>query len=401
MLRICKYLSLLTSKVIHGICSFVSRLIPSATCCNPCDDDSSSSSSGSGTPGAQGEQGEQGETGEDGLSAITFIADYTPGSQPVMPAEGATVVLTVTQSTAFLNVGQPVYVQGWGTMLVTAVPSDLSVTVQNPENTASGTYATNAAPGTVLAAGNKIVPGGIQGPTGATPADALLGANNLNDVDSASASRTNLGLGTAAVLATTTANGQLAPNDGALTNGDAVFATATGIETQAAATARTSLGLGSMAVQNKTAVDIEGGTIDGTTIGGTTQGNGTFTNLNTLGEMFITGITITPASAVQSLLAASPVTPNASKIKVVGNGGPVTLTAVPTITVPALQDGQQLMIVGTDDTNTVTFQNESSLAGSKMKLGAATRALGAGDVLSLVWDEDMDTWLETGFVNNS
>lgn len=322
-----------------------------------------------------------------------------------MPAEGATVVLTVTQSTAFLVIGEPVYIATWGTMIVTAIPTDLSVTVENPEDTASGKYADNVAPGTSLAAGSKIVPSGFQGPTGETPAGALLAANNLNDVDDAATSRTNLGLGTAAVLDSGVGNADLAPNDGALTSGDAVFATATGVETKTAVDARTALGVGTIASQDADAVVIAGGEINATTVGATTPSSGAFTvlqatSINNSGDSYLQGPLTTPSTAIQSLLAATAVDPNAAKIRVAGNGGAVTLVATPTISDPT-NDGQQLIIVGTHDTNTVTFQNESALAGTKLKLGAASRALGAGDVLELIWDEVMDRWLETGFVNNT
>jgi hypothetical protein len=309
-----------------------------------------------------------------------------------MPAEGATVVLTVTESTAFLVVGEPVYVQNWGTMLVTAIPSDLSVTVENLEDTAANEYLGNAAPGTSLAAGSKIVPSGFQGTQGETPAGALLSANDLNDVADATTARTNLGLGTAAVLDSGVGNADLAQNDGALVDGDAVFATAAGIETKTAADARTALGLDTMSEQAADSVAITGGTIAGTTE--------LQVPLVETVSLIVIGTIIIPASSTQILTAATQIDANAGKLRVEGDGGPVTITAIPTISPPS-QDGQQIVIVGTDDTNTVTLQNESALAGTKLKLGAASRALGAGDVLSLVWDEGLDRWLEMGFVNNS
>jgi len=154
-------------------------------------------------------------------------------------------------------------------------------------------------------------------------AGMLAAANNLSDVSSASASRTNLGLGT---IATQAANSvaitggsisgitDLAVADGgtgastasaartnlgvaigadvqaydaglndiaglAVTDGNFVVGNGANWVAESGATARTSLGLGTMATQAATGVDIDGGTIDNTVIGDTTPAAGTFSNL--------------------------------------------------------------------------------------------------------------------------
>jgi hypothetical protein len=151
------------------------------------------------TPGPQGEAGANGADGTDGISAFALVANYTPNPQPVMPAEGGTVTVNTTTSTGFLAIGEIAYAQTWGYLLVVALPTDTSVTLQNLKDSVTGEYSSNAAPGTPLAASSKIVPGGLQGPVGATQPGALLAVNNLNDVNDAGTSRTNLGLGTMAV----------------------------------------------------------------------------------------------------------------------------------------------------------------------------------------------------------
>lgn len=104
---------------------------------------------------------------------------------------------------------------------------------------------------------------------GAEPAGVLLAANNLSDVNSVSTSRTNLGLGTAAV-ANASASGVLAAVTGSFTiNHVAVFADTAGTikdggmiegaflqvannlsDVASASTSRTNLGLGTAATQN-------------------------------------------------------------------------------------------------------------------------------------------------------
>lgn len=52
---------------------------------------------------------------------------------------------------------------------------------------------------------------------------------------------------------------------------------------------------------------------------------------------------------------------------VTGSGGPVTVTATPSITA-CTADGQYLSVTGTDATNTVTLQDAGSLSGSGLRL---------------------------------
>lgn len=146
-------------------------------------------------------------------------------------------------------------------------------------------------------------------------------------------------------------------------------------------------------------VAITGGTIDGTSVGATTRSSGAFTTLDANSDATLSGKLFFTSSAIQSLLAAGTISPNATRIRVTGNGGAVTLTSTPTITSPS-SDGQLLIIQGTDNTNTVTLQDESGLAGSKLELGAATRVLGKGDQILLIWDNTDTKWYEIGFANN-
>lgn len=363
-------------------------------CCTPC-----STTVTVNIPGPAGANGTNGAAGASGQNAwTTLLAGFT------MPAEGATVTANVA-ATAWMVPRQGTVqgilleVQFAGVLEVISITDATHVVVKNIAVSASGIYPANAAPGAAIPIGALVTPTGIQGPTGVIPGGALLSANNLSDVASAAASRGNLGLGSAALRTAGVANGDAAViDDVAFNNGEMLRATAAGVESIPAATARTSLGLGTMATQASNAVSITGGAVDGTAIGGVTPAAAKVTTLAASSDATLSGKLFSPVSATQSLLAATSVSPNAGRIKVVGNGGPVTLTATPTITNP-VADGQHLIIQGNDNANTVTFQDEASLAGTKLKLGAATRALGKGDTLQLVFDLADGFWYELGFVN--
>lgn len=109
---------------------------------------------------------------------------------------------------------------------------------------------------------------------------------------------------------------------------------------------------------------------------------------------------VTPHSTVQTVAAGTSLTNAASTIKVAGSGGAVSLTSEPNILTNNVADGEILRIVGTHDTNTLTVQDTSGVAGSACELGNATRALGNNDVLTLMWNQTSGKWIEIGFNNN-
>lgn len=375
-------------------------ILPPISCCleDHCEDPVSVAVPG--PPGADGAPGTNGTNGENA---------FTTASLFVMPAEQANVAVTVGDSD-WMVVGQIVAASAggaFGEFQVISKPTSVSVTLKNLENTATGEYAANSAPGTNFPNGTSIGPAGRQGPSGSNPAGALLSSNDLSDVASAAGSRANLGLTSAATTLLGTANTRIALVDDAagLTAGEAVFATAAGVESLASSPARTALGLGTMATQSAAAVAITGGALNGT-LGATTPATAQVTTFTVsgiatfAGNVIVSSRVFSPtAGATQSLLAATAINPVGLKIKVVGNGGAVVLVATPTITAPAT-DGQLLLIQGTDATNTVTLQDEGSLAGTGLELGAATRVLGLGDTILLTWDSGTSRWYEVAFSNN-
>lgn len=116
-------------------------------------------------PGPAGKNADPGIPGAAGIDAFTLLAaNFT------MPAIGLTAVATVAQS-AWAVIGQSVFLQGAGTLIVTAVADATHVTLQNPAG-----YAGNVAGGTVIAGGSKLGPSGLIGPAGAAGAATTLNA---------------------------------------------------------------------------------------------------------------------------------------------------------------------------------------------------------------------------------
>lgn len=106
------------------------------------------------------------------------------------------------------------------------------------------------------------------------------------------------------------------------------------------------------------------------------------------------GVQVKTPSSDQSLLAGSTLSVTDALMRVAGNGGAVTITATPSITNPS-SDGTQIIVQGTDDTNTVKFQDESNLTGSDLELkNNQDFTLGKGDILALIWDSGEDAWYE-------
>lgn len=77
---------------------------------------------------------------------------------------------------------------------------------------------------------------------------------------------------------------------------------------------------------------------------------------------------------------------------VVGSPGAVSVTATPSVTA-CTADGQKLHVIGTDDTKTVTLQDNAGLAGSNLELNG-TWVGGLYSVLNLHCDITLGMWIE-------
>lgn len=328
--------------------------------------------------------------GSNGINAFTTI----DGDTFIVPVYGNSVTVALAEPAGSLWMGQLqiVFIQSYGYYQVVGIPDDTHATLLNLG------YAGNVQGDGVItfADGERIMPGGVSGTAGAAPSGVLLVANNLSDVASVPAALSNLGLGTMA----TQASSAVSITGGSITGITdlAVADGGTGASTQAGA--RTNLGLGTIATQDANSVAITGGTAILT--GGSltalpiSGASGSFTSLSASGTTTIGGMIVNTPSAIQTIGAASTILPNAAKVRVVGNAGPVTVGTLPTLS-NGTANGQEVEIFGTDDTNTVTIQDEGTLPGSKLRLGSATRALGKGDSLRLSWDSTDSVWYECGF----
>lgn len=96
----------------------------------------------------------KGDPGDPGVDAFTKTTDFFA----MPPADNTTPVVVTVEDGAWISIGQALFIETAGYMNVTASTS-LTVTVVNPG------VAGNAGPTTVIAAGKKVSPSGIAGPT--------------------------------------------------------------------------------------------------------------------------------------------------------------------------------------------------------------------------------------------
>ena len=73
---------------------------------------------------------------------------------------------------------------------------------------------------------------------------------------------------------------------------------------------------------------------------------------------------------------------------------PLIMTSTPTIS-PGISDGERIIIRGSDNTNTITLQSETNLAGSNLYMaGGVDIVLGANDWVQFRWNNLTGTWEE-------
>lgn len=115
---------------------------------------------------------------------------------------------------------------------------------------------------------------------------------------------------------------------------------------------------------------------------GPTEGNA---KLNVDGNFAMIG------TSTQSITAGTGIVADRSYVRIVGNGGAVTISANPQISVTGtIQDGQILILKGTDNTNTVTV-----IEGNGVSLDSGLNfTIGDKDILQLIYDSTDGEWIE-------
>jgi len=111
----------------------------------------------------------------------------------------------------------------------------------------------------------------------------------------------------------------------------------------------------------------------------------------------VTGKIIYPPSATQPITAAVDAILANATVVVLNPDGDYALTSTPTI---ANGTTGQILYIITDnaEANTVTVQDEGTIPNSNLELGAAGRAIGARDVLVLMYNGAQ--WVEVSYANN-
>lgn len=98
-------------------------------------------------------------------------------------------------------------------------------------------------------------------------------------------------------------------------------------------------------------------------------------------------------STVQTIAAGTAIVADATIVQIQSTGS-VTVTAAPTIANG--QDGQELTIVNVDSADTITLQDQGTLASSNLRLVATTIALAPRQSVKLIYSSTVGDWIQAG-----
>lgn len=104
----------------------------------------------------------------------------------------------------------------------------------------------------------------------------------------------------------------------------------------------------------------------------------------------------TPSTAQNITAVGNTILANAQTVQLTANAS-YTLTSAPTIANG--QDGQVVTILNVDTTDTITIQDQGTLASSNLRLSATTIALGPRDSIQLMYSSTIGDWVQIGQTN--
>jgi len=121
--------------------------------------------------------------------------------------------------------------------------------------------------------------------------------------------------------------------------------------------------------------------------------SGTITNLRCTGKF---------VGAIQAILAVGNTITLPSLIKDcvirLTADGNYTLTSAPTLANGGFE-GQEITIINEDTAETITVQDQGTLASSNLRLSGVSVALAPRDNMRLIWNGTIGDWVQTGFLN--
>ena len=121
--------------------------------------------------------------------------------------------------------------------------------------------------------------------------------------------------------------------------------------------------------------------------------------LNTLFKYTKTAIGTLGGLKNQGIYVSSTIAVTSSYQTICSSGGNITLTSTPNIAVAGLTGGIFLILTSTVS-SVINLVDEGSLTGSKVQLGAATRAISQYKVLTLIYDATDGYWREVAYADN-
>jgi hypothetical protein len=144
-------------------------------------------------------------------------------------------------------------------------------------------------------------------------------------------------------------------------------------------------------------------TVTGTLTAATsaTSGNQTVTGNSTVtGDRAVAGRNVITPTSMTGVTVSSSVPAAASYYILTSTSGALVMTATPAVSTTTATNGQTMILRGVSASNTFTLQDQGTLSGSLLELGASTRVISDKKVLSLIYDSTLGEWLEQSYGNN-